>query len=404
MAMFIRTPPAASKLLRSAILAGSVQTALSLALLSATIPPVPARAADDKRGLVIASWGGAYQQAQAIADFGPFTQSTGIAIAAQRYDGSLTGIKAKLAGSPAPDVIDVSSAVLSQLCDAKLLAKIDASTLAGQGVTGSTQDAGAAPGDDFLAGAVSPCGIGSLAWSAPLVFNRHSLSREPTSIADLLDTRRFPGKRALPATPDYTLELALMADGVAPGDVYQTLSTPEGVDRAFAALDKIKSDILWWTNPKQPMDWISSGKAAMGLAYSGRMFRASLDAPGKIGVLWDGQIYDFDAWAIPAASGNQDEAKRFIAFALEPQRLASQAALTAYGPMRKSAIPLVGKQPLIGVDMQPFLPTTPEHLAHALKFDQRWWDAHGQAIAQRFASWRAAPGDEAAGAGDAAKP
>ena len=46
--------------------------------------------------------------------------------------------------------------------------------------------------------------------------------------------------------PKLNLELALMADGVAPDDVYKVLSTEEGVNRAFSKLDKIKPLIQWW--------------------------------------------------------------------------------------------------------------------------------------------------------------
>ena len=42
------------------------------------------------------------------------------------------------------------------------------------------------------------------------------------------------------------LEFALIADGVAPGDVYKVLATSEGVDRAFRKLDQLKPYIVWW--------------------------------------------------------------------------------------------------------------------------------------------------------------
>ena len=62
----------------------------------------------------------------------------------------------------------------------------------------------------------------------------------PETIADFFDVKNFPGKRGLHTWGNASIEMALMADGVAPGDVYDTLSTPEGVDRAFAKLDTIK--------------------------------------------------------------------------------------------------------------------------------------------------------------------
>jgi putative spermidine/putrescine transport system substrate-binding protein len=105
-------------------------------------------------------------------------------------------------------------------------------------------------------------------------------------------------------------------------------------------------------------------------------------------LIWDGQIYDLDIWAVPKSAANKDSAKRFIAFAAQPERLAAQARLIAYGPMRKSAIPLVGKQPEIGVEMMRFLPTAPENFKHALKFDEAWWNEHSADLAARFETWR----------------
>ena len=122
-------------------------------------------------------------------------------------------------------------------------------------------------------------------------------------------------------------------------------------------------------------------------AYSGRTFRAAVGAP-QIDLLWDGQVYDLDLWAIPKTAANKDAAKRFIAFAMEPAHLAAQAQLIAYGPMRKSAIALVGKHPIINVDMRSYLPTTPDHMKKSLKFDAAWWSEHGEELGNRFQAWR----------------
>ena len=92
---------------------------------------------------------------------------------------------------------------------------------------------------------------------------------------------------------------------------------------------------------------------------------------------------------------NKDGAMRFISFATDPARLAAQAQLIAYGPMRKSALDLVGKHPVIDVEMREFLPTSPDNFKKALKIDDAWWKTHGAELTKRFEEWRAAasPGD-----------
>ncbi|MGA8433867.1 MAG: extracellular solute-binding protein, partial [Methyloceanibacter sp.] len=159
----------------------------------------------------------------------------------------------------------------------------------------------------------------------------------------------------------------------------------------FKALDKIKAQILWWDKAEDAISLLLQRKAAMAAGYSGRIFRAAIAARQRIDVLWDGQIYDLDLWAIPKAAANKDDAKRFIAFATEPAQMAAQAELIAYGPMRKSAIALIGKHPSIDIAMKEYLPTAPDNFRKVLKFDEAWWNEHGADLTTRFQAWRDQP-------------
>ncbi len=333
--------------------------------------------------LSIATWGGAYGQSQEIAYFEPFAKETGTRIETETYDGSTAKIKEMIAGDQSVDVVDLSAASLGSLCSEGLLETIEVSAL-GSAPSGESAE------QDYISGGLTSCGVASVAWSAAIAFDGQAFAKaRPTQIADLLDTKRFPGKRALPKTARYTLELALLADGVPPENVYTELGTPTGVDRAFGALEKIKGDTLWWDNAQEPITWLLEEKAAMAAGYSGRLFRAAVGDRKRVGIVWDGQIYDLDLWAIPKAAKNKDGAKRFITFATDPTRLATQAQLTAYGPMRKSAVTLVGKHPVIDVEMQGFLPTAPDNFKKALRFDGAFWSTHGEALGKRFAEWHA---------------
>jgi putative spermidine/putrescine transport system substrate-binding protein len=335
--------------------------------------------------LNIATWGGAYGQSQETAYFEPFAKETGTTVSTEIYDGSLTKIKEMIDGTDTEvDVVDVSNGTLGVLCNDGLLEPIEASSL-GAAPDGQSAD------QDFLSGGISSCGIASVAWSEAIAFDRQAFTKaQPSQIGDLLDIKRFPGKRALPNGPRYTLELALLADGVDPAEVYNQLATPEGVDRAFKALDKIKDNVLWWDSAQDPISWLLEKKVSMAAGYSGRIFRAVVGDRQRLGILWDGQIYDLDLWAIPKGAKNKDGAKRFITFATDPARLAAQAQLIAYGPMRKSAITLVGKHPVIAVEMKDFLPTSPDNFKKALRFDEAWWNQHGE-LAKRFQEWKPPP-------------
>lgn len=339
--------------------------------------------------LNIATWGGAYGQSQEIAFFEPYAKETGTRISTEIYDGTLAKIKEMIEGDSASiDVADVSAGALGALCNDGLLEPIAPSSL-GAAPSGETAD------QDFFADGLSSCGVASVAWSMALAFDRQAFSKAaPSQAANLLDIKRFPGKRALPNSPRRTLELALLADGVEPANIYTVLATQEGADRAFKALDKIKGEILWWESAEEAMTWLLERKAAMAATYSGRLFRATVGTRQRYAAIWDGQIYDLDLWAIPKSAKNKDGAIRFIAFATDPARLAAQAQLIAYGPMRKSALSLVGRHPVIDVEMLTFLPTAPDNFKKALKFDEAWWETNGAALQSRFEAWRGplAPG------------
>ena len=359
---------------------------LAAILAAGVIASAGARAEDT---LNVATWGGAYGQSQEIAYFEPFAKETGTRIATEVYDGTLAKIKEMIGGAESNvDVVDVSAATLGALCNDGLLETIETSSL-GAAPTGESAE------QDFYSGALSSCGVASVAWSTAIAFDRQAFAKtQPSQIADLLDSKRLPGKRALPNMPRYTLEMALLADGVDPATVYTELATQAGVDRAFKALDKIKGDIFWWDNAQEPITWLLEKKVGMAAGYSGRIFRAAVGDRQRLGVIWDGQIYDLDLWAIPKGAKNKDGAMRFISFATDPARLAAQAQLIAYGPMRKSALSLVGKHPVIDVEMKDFLPTAPDNFKKALQFDEGWWTAHGEELQKRFEEWRGpvAPG------------
>ena len=69
--------------------------------------------------------------------------------------------------------------------------------------------------EDFLDGALHPCGVGSVVWSNVIAVNEPAFAghKGPQTIEDFFDVAAFPGKRGLPKRPNALLEWALMADG-----------------------------------------------------------------------------------------------------------------------------------------------------------------------------------------------
>lgn len=87
------------------------------------------------------------------------------------------------------------------------------------------------------------------------------------SWADFWNVKDFPGKRALPDYPSYTLALALLADGVKPEKLY-----PLDIDRAFASLAKIKDHVaVWWKAGAQAPQLLEDKEVTYSAAWSGRV-------------------------------------------------------------------------------------------------------------------------------------
>jgi putative spermidine/putrescine transport system substrate-binding protein len=328
--------------------------------------------------LKIGTWAGAYGQAQERALFRPFVERHGYQVESVAYDGDYQALEAQ-ADNPEWSLVDLNGDAMKRACEEDRLEKLDTD------VVEAAPD-GTPLSQDFLPGAIHPCGIGSVAWSAVIVYDNR-IATTPASIEDVFDTVKIPGKRLFPKQPRYSLELALMADGVAPDQVYSVLQTPAGQDRAFAKLSSIKDDIVWWEKPSEVFGRIAEKDAVMGLGFNGRAFMAIMAAKQPLEILWDRQIYSYDYWAIPRGAPFQEAAKAFIRFATSPGPLSEQARWIPYGPARRSAAEQVGQHPELGLDMKPYLPTSEQNFVQALNFDGAFWRANEAALKERFAGW-----------------
>jgi putative spermidine/putrescine transport system substrate-binding protein len=319
--------------------------------------------------LTVTTWAGTYGRAQASAMMRPYAAAKSVDVRIAQWDGELADLKKG-------DVVDMELPQAVEACQRGLLEKLDTASLP----PGSD---GKPAKSDFLPGAIGPCWVGSVVYSQLILF-RSDARREPNGPADFFDLKKFPGGRGLRQGPKFNLELALLADGVPAHDVYKTLSTDDGVARAFARLDAIKRRIVWWNAAGEPMQLLA-GRVAMTTALNGDLY----DPKRKIqpGVLRDYQLYEMDVFGIPKTSARKEAAMNFIAYATTGTALAKVAGWVPYSPARRSALPLVGKNPDTGEAMQPTMPLRPQDLSTAFAIDDAWWLAHGAEMNARWQAW-----------------
>jgi putative spermidine/putrescine transport system substrate-binding protein len=133
---------------------------------------------------------------------------------------------------------------------------------------------------------------------------------------------------------------------------------------------------------------LSDGRAAMATALNGDIYDAA-QHHHDLRVIWDRQLYELDVFGVPKGNPHKEAALDFVRFATAADHLAAVASWVPYGPARRSALPLVGRNPELGIDMTPYLPTTPAHFATAFAVDDEWWQLHGADIAPRWQVWLA---------------
>jgi len=346
-------------------LAGLLMTGVAAAALSAASPA----AAEDQ--LTITSWGGAYQESQREAFMKPFTKDAGVKITEEEYNGEIAKIRAMVeANNVTWDVLDVDTQTALAACAEGILETIDWGKL---GLDRSK----------FIGGDQFDCAVPNILYSTVIAYDTDKLNPGPTSINDLFDLQKFPGKRALQKNPFVNLEWALLADGVPMSDLYKVLNTPEGVDRAFKKLDTIKKDVIWWEAGAQAPQILADGQAVIVSAWNGRIYNAVKNDGKHFKIVWDAQAPDYDLWAIPKGDPRLDLAYKFVSYASQPDKMANQTKYISYGPANRDAIPHIDPATLVD------LPTAPDNMKTVLTIDPQFWADKGEELRQRFNAWLA---------------
>ena len=157
----------------------------------------------------ITTYGGAFGAAVNEAFVKPFTAETGVQATMVDNDNPPATLKAQVeAGNITSDVFDVEQSDVLRLCDEGLIEPIDPSILP------AAAD-GTPAEDDYLPQALHECATAIMVWSTVIAYNTEAFpDGAPTTVADFFDTEKFPGKRALPNYPTYTLPIALKGSDV----------------------------------------------------------------------------------------------------------------------------------------------------------------------------------------------
>jgi len=331
----------------------------ALAVLLGMQAPLQAKELD------FASWGGAYQDGIRKAWIEPFTKETGIKVV-EDTGPEIAKIKAMVStGSVSWDVVTGGGADLMLGAQQGLFEKL----------SGLVDETHAFPNARNAYGAPSEIFSTLIGYSTKAF---PAGGPQPKTFADFWDVKRFPGKRALPNSPDTVLEAALLADGVPADKVYTTLSIPDGMKRAIAKVRTLRPDVtIWWSNGAQPVQALASGDVVMALGWNGR-FQAGIDQGLPIAMAWGQSVAQVGYFMMVKGAPHRDAALKFLNFIETPEAQSRFSKYVAYGPVTPEAMPM------IDAARAARLPTTAERMKGALFEDISWWAAHGQAANEAY--------------------
>ena len=330
-----------------------------------------------KNEITFTSWPGPYMRSQMLGFVRPYEEANDVRVQVASYNGGINEIRDQVESANVLwDVVDLTQADSLRACDEGLLEKIDNVALP-NGVDGSRYK------DDFVEGALNPCGVGVIVWATAFAYSHDAYGNmSPTTIADFFDTQKFPGRRAIRNDPTVIMEWALMADGVDRNDVYSTLQTPEGIQRALAKMDAIKPGLQLWSKGTEPIRLLNSGDASMTMIWATTGATASMKEGANFSVIWDGRVVELDLFGIPKGSRYKEEALEFIRYASSSQSLANMVTVLPNGPTRKSSLALLSDDVLAQI---PNGPAYNDQLS--ILSDAQWWSTNHTVLEEAFDAW-----------------
>ncbi len=312
--------------------------------------------------LVFASYGSAYQDAQNEAFLDPWAEEAGVTV---QNDGPTSYAKIQQmveAGNPSWDVVDTEPyfpvANCGTLVEELDLDNIDVSK--------------------FPEGTVSDCSIPIAQYSTVLIYNTETYAGAdaPATPADFFDLERFPGKRMVPNwAGGGALEFALLADGVAPEDLY-----PLDTERAYAKLDTIRDSLEFWNTSSESQQAMEDGSTDMILAWSGRGYEAERNG-AAIAAAWDQNLLAWASLSIIKGTPHLEAAQSFIEYAAQAEPQARFAELQPYSPANSDA------EPELDELQQKWDVSKSEIQEQSVITDVEWWAENSADAEEEWTSW-----------------
>ncbi|MER9363215.1 ABC transporter substrate-binding protein [Mesorhizobium sp. M0500] len=341
---------------RRTFLAGSANILVAPMVIKAS------RAAAASNSITFTAYGGSFQEALEKAALKPFTEETGIKINIVPVP-DLAKVKAQmLTGNVAWDVFDAGGPTLRSGSKQGFWEQLDPSMF-------DLENMSVPPAADSVTYAFF---AGGIAWDP----KKYGPGKHPTNFAEYFDLKKFPGRRVLPNSAEETLEAALLADGVAPKDIY-----PLDADRAFKALDRIKPSIASWASTStQRLALLQTGEVDFSYTYANRIKATNQPGGGTpVAFSFEQNLLGSEGLAVLKGAPNKENAMKLVAYFLRPEVQARISDASGFAPVSKKAAPMISAE---ARKWQPDI-TNANHLV----INDAYWADNLEELSQRFKEW-----------------
>lgn len=198
----------------------------------------------------------------------------------------------------------------------------------------------------------------------------------PRTWADFWDVEAFPGPRAMRNHPIDNLEFALLADGVAPDDLY-----PLDVERAFAKLDEIKPHIaVWWESGAQPAQMLVDNEVVLATGWNGRFYDVIREG-APVGIEYNQSVIKEAAFGIPRGAEHACWAQHLLAEITKAENQGVYANELAYPGLNIRSVEFVNPE------LAQYLPTHPDNIDGIIWTRIDWWADNGEDMQRRWNRW-----------------
>lgn len=312
--------------------------------------------------LVVVNWGGDSKKDFNIAWGKTFAAETGIDV---KIDGS----------GPSPGAIKTQYASGNSSWDVMDVYPFSTLTLGPQGIL-SPIDYSVVDKDKVRNGMTWKYGVCNYLVSYVLAYDASVYGKDaPRTWKDFWDVERFPQPRTTYKWMQGVLESALLADGVAPEDLY-----PLDVERAFAKVERLKPYILaFWGTGAMSQQLMLSGQTPLGMVWNTRAMLMTKESDERIRWTYDRGFVVPDAWAVMANNrAGPETAMQFIAFTQDPNTQVALFKLQGNAPANPEADALIPKS------MRHLNGASPENMAKQIRVDTEWYADYYATTLEKF--------------------